>query len=175
MSQGATINDKNILIGLAVVVALLAVIIGVLIYEQQFTVPEPTLTGGGSLPSQPANPAGGSGGEVDLTKATKVPKGQSPEEFLKEYYEAIVKGDYASAYGKLPTYKKAEQTADQFAQTLKGYGVTGYEMDPTKTEGDQVTIEAFQKTPNGAFGTVWVFAKQGDSWVVKSKEMGSFR
>lgn len=159
------------------VVVLLIAVIGVLVWQSRSTTPPvaqvPAQADPATSGQQP--PAGMGGvaptGEFDPAKATKVPAGMKPEAYVKAYFEAVVKGDYKKAYDMLPADKKAAQDAESFGNQLKGYGMNGYKMGASKTQGDDTSVEATAKTPNGDFGYTWTFTKVKGELVVKSRTL----
>ncbi len=187
MSEQAQQNNQQmIVIGLAVIAILLAAIVGVLIWQQNKAIPAPTSTSQAPVTQDPAAaatgaPAGmgaatGETVEFDPATATKVPAGTEPEAYVKSYYEACDAGDYAKAYALLPKDKQASYgDANAFGEQLKGYGITGYELEPAKVDGDTATITAWQQTPMGAFGYTWEIVKVDGEWVVKSRNQSGMK
>lgn len=146
------------------------------------------LTQGGKTPGSPTGNAGtgntssnttgttmpGSGGQTqpfDPAKATKVPAGETPEQYVTKYFEAVLSGDYATAYERLPADKKAAQDEASFTEQLKGYGITAYTIDDVKEEGDQAQVYATATMAGGSFQYLWTFVKGGDGWLVKSRTL----
>lgn len=177
-------NQQTIVLALVVIAVLLAAIVGVLIWQQSRAIPSPTVNGAaaggqqqaanGGMPPQQTAPAEAT--EFDPKTATKVPAGVEPEAYVKGYYEACDKGDYAKAFSLLPKDKQASYgDANAFGEQLKGYGIDGYELDPAKVSGDTAEITAWQKTPMGSFGYTWVLVKDGDTWLVKSRNQSGMK
>ncbi|MBE0477386.1 MAG: hypothetical protein IBX62_09840 [Coriobacteriia bacterium] len=178
MSENTLGQNKTLMYLLIAVAVLLVAVIGVLVAQSRSGVPapDPAATGQAAedaAANSPQPPQGG--GEFDAATATKVPAGKTPEEFLKGYYEAVKSGDYAAAYECLPAANKANQDEKSFGEQLAGYGITGYSMDEPTTEGDEMTIVAYQETGFGNFGTAWTFVKDGDAWLVKGKAMAGMK
>jgi len=182
MSEQTQNNPQQmIVIGLVVVAVLLAAIVGVLVYQQSTKVPAPTATGTAVTP--PAGTAGGTqmppvtGGttpaEFDAKTATKVPEGQTPEDLIKAYHQAVIDGKYEEAYKMLPVDKQQSYgDAKAYGDQVKAYGITSYEMQPPVESGDTITISATQVTPQMPIAYTWTFKKVGDTWYVASRTMG---
>jgi ketosteroid isomerase-like protein len=61
-----------------------------------------------------------------------------------------------------------------FGNTLKGYGITAFEVSPQVESGDEITVVGAQEAQGMAFPYTWVFAKGDDgSWLVKARQMGA--
>jgi len=111
--------------------------------------------------------------EFDAATATKVPKGQTPEQMLKAYNEDIIGSKFAEAYKLLPVDKQQSYgDAASYEAQVKAYGITSYSMGKPVTEGDTVTIVTEQVTPQMPISYTWTFKKVGDQWYVASRTMG---
>lgn len=179
-------TQKQIVIGLVVIAALLAAIVGVLIWQNSSTnVPAPsanaTDTGATQDPASTATSGTGMPGgtptadaEFDPKTAPKVANGQTPEEYVKAYYQLCQDGKYADAYKMLPTATQAYyQNAAGFETTLKGYGITGFSVQPQAEAGDSITVVGAQSAQGMEFPYTWTFVKgDGGAWLVKSRAMG---
>ncbi len=179
--QTPSSSNNMIVIALVVIAVLLAAIVGVIVWQQsqaaKIPSPSPTQTN----PQGGAQMMGGatSGGqaqaptEFDAKTATKVPKGQTPEQMLKAYNEAIIAGKFAEAYKLLPLDKQQSYgDAASYEQQVKAYGITSYKMGKPVTEGDTQSIVTEQVTPQMPIGYTWTFKKVGDQWFVVSRTMG---
>jgi cell division septation protein DedD len=174
-------NNKTMVALLGVVAVLLAVIAGVLLFKPSTDVPgvdpaavtqQPSSTGTGTPTGMPGGaPTPAPSGPFDPAKATKVPAGQTPQQFVEGYFKAITKGDYGAAFKMLPAEKQSSQTAEQFAQQLQGYGLNGYEMGKATVQGDEAVVEGTAKTSAGNFGYTWTLVKYKGGWVVKSRSL----
>ena len=180
-------QQKYLVIGLAVVVIVLVGVIGYLVINsqnQQVAEPAAAPITGAPAQTPPAGmgqaPAGmgqgatgGTGAapaDFDPAKATAVPKDSTPEAFVKDYYEAILKKDYASAFKLLPADKQAGSSADALKQQIEGYGVTAYTVTQAAEQDGKFIVNADQVTQSyGTFSNAWVFVKNGDVWVLQSK------
>lgn len=110
--------------------------------------------------------------QFDPATATKVAAGKTPEDHVKAYFDAVVAGDYATAFVMLPSAKQAEYGEQAaFAEQLAGYGVTGYTIDDVTESGNEAQITATANMPGGAFQYLWTFVKEGDVWLVKSRTL----
>jgi len=180
----ATQNKKQqqLIIGLIIVAALLVAVILVLVLNK----PQSSSTTGGTSTETTSTAAGnatsaGTGtssdtSTFDASNATKVPAGQTPEQFVEGYYKAIVKSDFEAAYAFLPQAKKEGQSKADFATQIKSYGITSYKMGASSTSGDTMTINADEITAGyGSFTTIWTFVKQGSNWLLKSKAVAGMQ
>lgn len=181
MSEQANPNQQTIVIGLVVIAVLLAGIVGVLIFQQSkaSSIPTPSAT----QPTTPtgAQPPAGMGqgnapavsADFDPKTAPKVPAGTEPEAYVKQYYELCSKKQYDKAFKMLPTGTQAYYgTADQFKSTLEGYGISGFEVKAGASTDKEVKVVGIQKAQGMDFAYTWTIVKDGDNWLVKSREMG---
>lgn len=113
----------------------------------------------------------GTSAAFDPATATKVPAGETPEQYTKAYFDAVVAKDYVAAYDRLPTDKKAQSDQAAFSAQLDGYGVTGYTIDNVTEEGNEAKVTATATMPGGNFQYLWTFVKDGDGWLVKSRTL----
>ncbi|MBN1193363.1 MAG: hypothetical protein JXA36_06710 [Coriobacteriia bacterium] len=110
--------------------------------------------------------------EFDPATAVKVPEGQTPEQYVSAYFDAVVAGDFATAYAMLPTAKQAEYGSEAaFTTQLTGYGVTAYTIDDFTEEGEEARVTATASMPGGNFQYLWTFVKEGEVWLVKSRTL----
>jgi len=177
-------SQKQIVIGLVVIAALLAAIVGVLVWQNSTNnVPAPTATAADTGAAETADtgaesgmpPANSTAPDAEFDPATApVVEGQTPEEYVKTYYQACQDGKYAEAYKMLPTATQAYyQNEAGFENTLKGYGITAFSVQPQTEAGDSVTVVGAQTAQGMEFPYTWTFVK-GDNgtWLVKSRAMG---
>lgn len=179
MSEQATGNSQQTLvIGLVVIAALLAAIVGVIIYQQSSanSLPQPTgqTAPAATDPAASGAPAGmgqsAPAAEFDAKTATKVAKGVEPEAWVTEYYEACEKDDWAAAFDRLPAAKKANNSPEALKEQVSGYGIEGYKVTSAKVEGDKATVIVDQVTGQyGTFENTWSFVKVDGEWLVENK------
>jgi hypothetical protein len=183
MSEEAQNNNQMIVYALVAIAVLLAVLVGVLIFQKTTAVPGPTATGAATQPptansstAAPTQMPPGStapAGPFDPKTATKVPTGMTPEQALKAYNEYIIGGKFADAYKLLPKDKQASYgSPEAYASQVKAYGITSYKTGTPTTSGNDVTIVSEQVTPQMPISYTWVFTKDGSTWYVKSRTMG---
>ena len=172
-------ENKQVTILLVVVAALLAVIIGIIVWQNN-RIPDPTpgavsstadpAAGGTQNPATPA-----AGGEFDPATAPKVPADQTPEQYVQAYYELCSEGKYAEAYPMLPTATQAYYVDSAgFEQTLTGYGISGFTVQP-QAEVDESTIAVVgvQQAQGMDFPYTWTFVKGDDgTWMCAQRAMG---
>lgn len=134
-------------------------------------------------PTGPTNPAGtgttppagmgtATADTFDPATATRVPEGETPEQYVETYFKALVDADYQKAYDRLPTAKKEAQDLKSFSDQIAGYGITGYEMGQTTVEGEDTKVTCSAVTGAGNFEYIWTFTKVDDKWVVKARVLG---
>jgi len=177
-------TQKQIVIGLVVIAALLAAIVGVLIWQNSSnSIPAPSAnaadTSGAATTADPAATTGdpnapAPAAEFDPATAPKVASDQTPEEYVKTYYQACQDGKFADAYKMLPTATQAYyQNEAGFESTIKGYGITGFTVQPQATAGENITVVGAQQAQGMEFPYTWTFVKGDDgSWLVQSRNMG---
>lgn len=174
-------TQKQIVMGLVAVAVLLAAIVGVLIWQNSKTsVPSPTTTDTGVTPpaGMPGTPTSGTvapAAEFDPATAPKVAAGQTPEEYVKAYYQACQDKKYADAFKMLPTATQAYYgDAAGFQSTLEGYGVTAFSVQPQKDANGAITVVGAQTAQGMEFPYTWKFVKgEGDTWLCESRTMGA--
>jgi hypothetical protein len=175
--QGPARQNRTTVILLGVIALLLIVVAAILLTQ-----------GGDKTPGSPTGNAGGGNTSSNTTgttmpgtgttpqpfdpaTATKVPAGETPDEYVKKYFEAVLAGDYAAAYERLPADKKAAQDQASFAEQLKGYGISAYTIDDVSEKGDEAQVYATATMAGGSFQYLWTFVKGGDGWLVKSRTL----
>ena len=109
----------------------------------------------------------------DPSTAVRVAEGVTPEAHVTAYMQALVDGDYATAYALLPRDKQ-ESYVDEptFAAQVGGYGVQSFSIDSVAQTEDTAEITTTIITPSGDFQYLWTFVKDGDTWLVKSRTIG---
>lgn len=185
MSEQTHNTNQTVVIGLAVVAVLLAAIAGILVWQQSQAaqLPTPVASPGNSMgdvagatSGAPAGMGGAATGapvEFDEKTATKVPEGTDPVAYVEEYHKAVAAGDYEAAYKMLPLDKQQSYgDAKAYAEQVKAYGITSYEMGEPTEDGDTITVAATQVTPQMPITYTWTLKKVGDTWFVASRTMG---
>jgi hypothetical protein len=173
----AAAPNRMILILLVVIVALLGVIIAIVVLggndtPATDTAADANFTGTGT--STGMGTSTGTSAEVafDPATATRVAAGLTPEQHVATYFDAVVAGDYATAFAMLPTSKQAEYGDEAaFAEQLAGYGVTDYAIDDVTEADGETQVIATANMPGGAFQYLWTFVKDGEEWLVKSRTL----
>ncbi|MHB1016565.1 MAG: hypothetical protein ACYC2X_01555 [Coriobacteriia bacterium] len=175
-TTGATPKNNTVMIVLIAIIVLLAAVI---VYFMFTGAPaaEPTgTTTEAPATTEVAPPAGMPGttteAEFDPATAVKVAEGTTPEQHVTKYFDAVLAGDYTTAYAMLPTSKQESYgTVDAFTEQLKGYGMTEYTIDSALEEGEEAQVTATAVMPGGSFQYLWTFAKDGDGWLVKARTL----
>lgn len=167
MEETNAAPNRMILVLLGVIVLLLAGIVAYFVFfSGNATTPETN--------APAATPPAGMGAaptEFDPATATRVAEGETPEQHVVAYFEAVLAKDYTTAYNRLPADKKAAQDEASFGQQLEGYGVGSYKIDSAVENGDTAEITATASMSGGEFQYLWTFVKDGDSWLVKSRTL----
>lgn len=171
--------NRNVIIALVVVAALLAAVVGVLIWQSTKSDDAATTPAGttdtGSGTGNGTGTGTGSTVPFDPATATKVPAGTEPAAFVTAYYKACAAGDFANAWKMLPTSTKKDKYADSvdgYTQQLKGYGdLSNYTVAQPKENGEEVVVTGTQTIQGMPFAYDWTFVKGDDgNWLVKSRE-----
>jgi hypothetical protein len=166
-------NNRTVTYLLGAVAVLLVVIVALVVLRGQPSTGPGTAGTGSTDTSIPANMGGTLPADIpfDPATATKVPAGETPKQYVENYYKAVLAKDYAKAYALLPADKKAATDEKAFGAQLDGYGLTGYKMGEVTTTGDTTTVGASMSAPGGEFEYLWTFVKVGDGYVVKSRTL----
>lgn len=179
MSQPA-IGQKQTTVLLLVMVALLAAIVAVLVWQNSrpatpapisSAMPADTGLTAGMPPANMGTPSAPA--EFDPATAPVVPAGVTPEEYVLDYYESCAAKDYEKAFTLLPAATQQNYgTAASFEQTLEGYGIAGFSVDPP-VEGDgTVSVVGYQEAQGMTFAYEWKFVEGDDGqWLVASRTM----
>jgi hypothetical protein len=168
-------HNKTVLILMGVIVLLLVLIAGIVAFGGGSDVPAPTADAGTTVPATTDGSTGMPAGtaappaDYDPTTATQVPADQSPEDFTAGYYEALLAGDWETAFYSQPAHKQAG-TIDDFAGQIQGYGVVGYTVVSATDQGETYVVVVDQQTGQfGTFENTWVFVQYEGAWVVQDK------
>jgi hypothetical protein len=175
MADQSSSNQTTMYILVGVVVLLVAVV-GYMFYarNQPAATTNPAITTGasttgGSTTGQQAATVDPSA-PVDTKTATKV-TGGDPKAFVSNYYAAVTKKDWATAYKLLPYSVKSQQDEASWGQTQAGYGIKGFTVKSSDIKGDTATVVVSMDTASyGTFSNTWTFKKVGDSWYVLNKK-----
>lgn len=110
---------------------------------------------------------------------TVVPKDKTPEQWVKEYYEAYKKGDFEKAYSYLPAISKARETTENFKSSRAQMPITSFEVGtPVETkEGTATLVKVPVKLDSAGmqFETTWVFEKQADGTFIAKETQTAIR
>lgn len=166
MPQSDTSKNTNpVVIGvlLVVVVALAATLVYLWQSRQATqTTQQPT------MPTQqaPQGMPSSAPAPFDPATATKVPDGQTPEEFLTAYLVACEKGDWEKAFASLPIGKQEQYgTAEAFGNQLATYGIQGHEVAEVSATDDEVVLSGIMKTGSaGDWSYDWTFKQADGVW-----------
>ena len=172
-TQTTASPNRNIVILLVVIIVLLAAAVAYVVFADGGTDTGTTDTTTGDTSSSMTTTSTMSQ-EVafDAATATVVEAGLTPEQHVTAYFDAVLAGDYATAFKMLPTAKQAEYGDEAaFASQLTGYGITSYTIDSTVENGEETEVTATAAMPGGNFSYLWTFVKDGDNWLVKSRTL----
>jgi len=107
---------------------------------------------------------------LDTKTATKV-TGADPKAFVTQYYTAVTKKDWPTAYKMLPYSVKSQQDEATWGGTQAGYGIKSFKVTKSDTQGDSATVVVSMDTASyGSFSNSWTFKKVGGDWYVVSKK-----
>lgn len=111
----------------------------------------------------------------DPATATKVPEGQSPEEYLNVYFEACEAGDWQTAFDMLPLGKKTSYgDADSFGAQLSGYGISAHEITEQSASDTEAVFIGAMTTSAGKMGYPWTFVNVDGTWYLKTRGAVAF-
>lgn len=177
-------QQKQVTILLGVVAVLLAVIIGIIVY-QRTAVPAPTVSATQSTTSESGeapstmpgatDPAVAADPVFDPATAPQVPADQTPEQYVTAYYELCQGGDYETAFPMLPTATQANSYGDaaSFAAQVSGYGITGFSVTPQVEQDGKILVTGTQETPQMNISYTWTFVQGEDgTWLCADRQMG---
>lgn len=175
-TESTTANkNKSVVILLVVIIALLIAAVAYFVLADKDATDTTTTTGTPSTETSVTPPAGMPGStstEFDPATATVVEAGLTPEQHVTAYFDAVVGGDFSTAFKMLPTAKKAEYGDEAaFTSQLTGYGITSYTIDGVVETADGTEVTATAVMPGGDFQYLWTFVKDGDNWLVKSRTL----
>jgi hypothetical protein len=171
--SSAPVQNKTVVYLLGGIAVLLVVLLAVLYFRGQGStaVPDATAPGASTETSAPASmPGVAPSTEFDPATATKVPAGETPEAYMKRYYQAIMDKKWDVAFKMQPATSQANGTVEQFGETQTGYGYTAFKVVSASTQGDTATVSVdLTLGANGNWGVDWVFVKVGGEWLVKQR------
>lgn len=174
MEETNTAPNRTVVILLGVIALLLVAIVAFFMFsngDKAGTAGTEGTTGTTSTGTSTGMPGTTQAGPFDPATATKVPDGETPEQYVVAYFDAVVAGDFKTAYDRLPADKKAAQDEASFAQQLTGYGVSAYTIDSATEEGEEAKVTATATMAGGSFQYLWTFVKDGEGWLVKSRTL----
>ena len=175
-------QQKQVTALLVVVAALLAGIIGLLVWQSN-TVPAPSVSGTTAQDTVTDSAMPGTGipaaaPAFDQATAPKVPADQTPEQYVNAYYELCQADDYDSAFVMLPTYTQANSYGDSaaFAAQVSGYGITSYSVAEQIERDGNIYVVGTQVTPEMPVSYTWTFVQGDDgTWLCASRDMGGMQ
>lgn len=172
-STAAPKNTSVIILLVVIIVLLVAAVAYFVLADKGATDTTTTDTPAtGTSTTPPAGMTGSTPVEFDPATATVVEAGLTPEQHVTTYFDAVVAGDFATAFKMLPTTKQAEYGDEAaFSSQLTGYGITSFTIDNVAENGDEAQVTATAVMPGGEFQYLWTFVKDGDSWLVKSRTL----
>jgi hypothetical protein len=177
MSETSAVRSKTVpmLLGVVAVLLLAIVLLLVLGNKADTATTDTTGTTGTTSTGAVAQPGMGSStaAEFDPATATKVPEGVTPEEYVSQYYQAIIDKEYEKAFVMQPATSQAGNNAADFAATQTGYGMVSFKIESATEEGDTAIVSASQDLgANGMWAAQWTFVQYEGGWVVQSRAVG---
>jgi len=128
------------------------------------TTDKPSSSGTTQQQSQP--PSGSVVDPADLGDPTVVADGETPEDHVKEYFEAYKEGRYEDAFELQPAENKVKQPKDEFVPLRESMPISDYKIQPAREEGSSQMIDVgYDLGEMGTWISSWTFEKQGDDWV----------
>jgi hypothetical protein len=179
MAEQQSNNNQTMMYVLVGVVVLLVAVVGYMFYARSqpaslnaATTTTAATTTGAQAPAGMGQQAAtvDPNAPVDTKTATKV-TGADPKAFVSQYYTAVTKKDWATAYKMLPYSVKSQQDEATWGSTQNGYGIKSFKVTKSEVQGDSATVVVSMDTASyGAFSNQWTFKKVGDAWYVVSKK-----
>lgn len=103
---------------------------------------------------------------------TVVEKDKTPEEHVREYFDAYKAQRYDEAYDLQPAINKAKQTKEEFSQLRSGFPISDYKVLPVRQQGDQEIIDVeYDLGQNGVWITSWLFKKEDSKWIAQEYQV----
>ncbi len=125
-----------------------------------------TSSSSGTTQPQTTPPGATTVDPADLGDPTIVADGKTPEDHVKEYFEAYKEGRYGDAYELQPAENKVKQPKDAYVPLRESMPISEYNMQPVREEGSSQMIDvAYDLGQNGSWISSWTFEKQGDNWI----------
>lgn len=107
-------------------------------------------------------------------KPTVVPKDKTIEQYVTDYFNAYKEGRYEDAYKLQPAENKAKQSLEEFTNLRKGFPITSFTLMPTKTVGNQATIDVeYSIGQYGTWVSSWLFEKKNGQWIAVRYQSGA--
>ena len=180
MSEPA-VGQKQTTVLLIAMVVLLAVIVGVLVWQNArpgtqvpaatSTMPPNDAAGLNSgMPSDPMT-AMPTTPQFDPATAPVVPEGVDLAEYVRSYHEACEAKDYERAFTLLPiATQQTYGSADVFEQTLEGYGISDFSVDEPVVEDGEAIVVGYQVAQGMTFVYEWLFVENDEGqWLVAAR------
>lgn len=105
---------------------------------------------------------------------TKLSKGETPEDRIKEYFDAYKAGDLDKAFKLQPDYNQKRQPLTEFKGLRASMPITTYKVLPPQDKGNARTIEVeYTLSQYGTWISSWTFEKTGDQWAALMYEARS--
>lgn len=108
----------------------------------------------------------------EIGTPTVIPAGTDLKDYVKNYYQAYLAGEWEEAYQLLPAISKARETTQQFQESRSQMPIESYSIgSPVETQKDTTTVVSVPvevKSSGMQFQTSWVFEKRKDgSYILK--------
>lgn len=114
--------------------------------------------------------------QVDPKKVgppTVVPKDQTPEQYVTEYYEAYKAKNWDKAYEMLPAVNKAKEDKNGFASVRETMPINDFDVSTKSTTKDAAVVEAkYSLQGQGSWTVVWQFKKADQGWIAEGYQAG---
>jgi hypothetical protein len=167
-------TNRTVMILAGAVVVLLVVFVGVVMLTLNGNTGAQTAqtpgTGAGVPTTGTSMPGIAPSSEFATATATKVPAKQTPGDYVKTYYQAIIDKKWDVAYKMQPA---ASQTggAESFGATQESYGIIGFSVfsDNTGADAATVVVRLDLGATNGIWNSTWNFVKVDGNWLVQGR------
>lgn len=109
---------------------------------------------------------------LKVGEPTVVAKGKTPEDHVREYFDAYKAKNFDAAYDLQPALNKAKQTKEEFSSLRSGFPISDYKVMPVRQQGsDQIIDVEYNLGQNGVWVSSWLFKKKGGNWTAEQYQV----
>lgn len=107
---------------------------------------------------------------------TYLPKDSDFKSYVSKYYQLVKDEKFNEAYEMAPTERRARDTLENFAASLKSMPIQSYEVGEAVVKGDEAEVKAVMQLGGMAQGSKWIVIwffvkdKKKNLWEVKKTQ-----